>query len=198
MATQDLTNLTAVRRFLQKSASDTAQDSEIGYLITRASDAIMRYCEREFKTTGTNPFARTFEYRGGGFLDFAPWDAQTITQVRLDTDDDNPTTLTADEFRAYPTHKPQGVYTGVRLDPAIAYSRARWEHRLCEVTGTWGFASVPADVEHATILTVNNWLKLDVTAYESVLSTDEQQLERPAGIPSRAQMLLKPFKRTVI
>lgn len=196
MASQDLTNLTAVRRFLQKSSNDTSQDTEIAQMITRASVAIANYCQREFKTTGTNPFARTFEYRGGGLLDFGPWDAQTITQVRLDTDDDNPTTLESDEWRAYPTHKPQGVYTGVRLDPAIAYSRARWEHRLCEVTGTWGFASVPADVEHATILTVNNWLKLDVTAYESVLSTDETELERPAGIPSRAQMLLKPFVRT--
>jgi hypothetical protein len=57
---------------------------------------------------------------------------------------------------------------------------------------------VPSEVEHACILTVNNWLKLDVTAYDSVLSTDEQSLERPAGIPSRAQMLIKPFVRSGI
>jgi hypothetical protein len=196
MATQDLTTLNAVRRFLQKSATDTAQDALIEDLITHASDAIMRYCQREFKTTTTGSTARSFEYRGGGFLDLSPFDARTITQIRLDTDEATPTTLQTDEWRAYPVHKPHGVYSAVRLDPGIAFSRSRWEYRVCEVTGTWGFAAVPNDVVQATIITVSNWLKLEATAYESVLSTDEQSLDRPAGIPSKAQMLVKPFVRS--
>ncbi len=198
MAAQDLTTLAIVRSFLQKSASDTTQDAEISAMITRASDAISRYCEREFKTTGTNPFARTFEYKGGGLLDLSPFDLQSLSQVRFDTDTASPTTLLAADYRLVPVHKPLGVYTALRIDPAISPTIARWSYRVIEVTGTWGFASVPKDVEHACILTVNNWLKLDVTAYESVLSVDEPALERPQGIPSRAQMLLKPFVRTVL
>lgn len=196
MAAQDLTTLTAVRRFLQKSGTDTSQDTEISQLITRASDAIMRYCQREFKSTASAGTARKFEYRGQGYLDLAPYDLQSVTLIRLDPDLASPYTVGSNEYRLYPVHTPQGVYTAIRLDPVLAYTASRWLYRICEVTGTWGFPSVPSEVEHATILTVNNWLKLDVTAYESVLSTDENELERPAGIPSRARNLLLPFVRT--
>lgn len=198
MAAQDLTTLTAVRRFLQKSATDTAQDDEIGYMITSASDAIMRYCQREFKSTASPGTVRKFEYRGNGYLDLAPFDLRSVTLIRMDPDLSSPYTVNTAEYRLYPQHVPQGVYTAIRLDPVLAYTASRWAHRIVEVTGTWGFASVPSEVEHATILTVNTWLKSDVTAYESVLSVDQTQLDRPAGIPSRAQQILAPFVRTGI
>lgn len=194
MAAQDLTSLGAVRSFLQKATSDIGQDPIIGSFITRASDAIMHYTDREFAPVSTAA-TRTFEYRGGGWLSIAPYDLQNATRLRIDVDESSPTTLTTFEYRPYPSHKPNGVYTAIRLAPYLVHSRSRWNQRLVEVTGDWGFPSVPTDVEHACIHAVAIWLRRDVTAYESVLTTDEPHLERPTGLPGSVMAMLTPYKR---
>jgi hypothetical protein len=198
LATQDLTTLSAVREFLQKDVADTGQDAIISSFITRASDAIMAFCEREFKSTATGSTARTFEYRGGGLLSLAPYDLRSVSQIRMDVDEATPTVLDSDEYRLYPYPAPDSVYQAIRLEPYVVSSRGRWEQRLVEVTGVWGFASVPTDVVHACITTVSIWLRRDVSAFESVLSLDQDQLERPAGLPSSAMSILTPYRRQSI
>lgn len=191
----DLTTVAAVRSFMQKPAGDTGQDTEIQNLVTRASGAIMHYTEREFAPATSTPTARTFEYKGGGWLDVAPYDIRTVTQIRLDTDESSPTTLTSTEYRLYPYPARHGVYTALRLGPYLVHSRARWQQRLVEITGTWGFATVPEDVAHACIVTVAMWLRRDVTPFESTFSIDEGRLERPAILPSSVIAALAPYKR---
>ena len=48
MAAQDLCSLSDVRAFLELPAADTGRDTLISNTITPISDAIARYCEREF------------------------------------------------------------------------------------------------------------------------------------------------------
>jgi hypothetical protein len=133
---------------------------------------------------------------GGGWLNFAPLDARSVTGIRLDTDETSPTTLTSTDYRLYPMNQPLGVYTGVRLAPYLVTSRARWQYRLVEVTGDWGWTSVPVDVEQACILTVRTWLRRDVSAAEAVLAAPEDLAAgRPMGLPSDAWSLLRPYVR---
>lgn len=194
MATQDLCAASDVRTFLQKSTGDTAQDTEIENMITPASDAIMRHCEREFKTTASGSTARTFEYAGGGFLSLAPYDAQTVTLVRIDTDQSSPTTLSSTDYRLWPNPAKDGVYTNLRLEPFIIQSTNRFPSRLVEVTGTWGFPSVPTPVKRACVLTVAVWLRRDVTAYENALGPEGEEVA-PRSLPMAAVDLLEPYKR---
>jgi hypothetical protein len=194
MAAQDLTTLANARSYLQKPTADTAQDPIISSLITRASVAIMRYAEREF-APATSSATRTFEYRGGAFLSLAPYDLRTLSQIRIDTDESNPSTLTSSEYRLYPVEASDGTYTSVRLEPYLAYSRARWQQRLVEVTGAWGFASVPADVEQWCLVTVGTWLKRDVSAFSTTFNLDESHMERPEALPAAVRGGLETYKR---
>ena len=194
MAATDLTTVQAVRDFLQKPAADEEQDLIIAALITRASLAIMDYTQREFAPASSST-ARTFEYEGGGFLDLAPYDIRTVTLVRMDTDEASPTTLAADEYRLYPYPSKNGVYSALRLAPYVVASRARWQQRLVEVTGTWGFSAVPDDVAHQCIVTVADWLRLNVQAFSRTFSLDEQRLDIPEDLPSSVRAGLGRWKR---
>lgn len=190
----DLCTLEHVLEFVQKPATDDGQNAIIQTLIARASRLIMDECEREFAPASSSA-ARTFTYEGGGYLGLAPYDARTVTQVRIDVDEESPTTLAFDDWRLYPYPAVHGVATGLQLAPHIISSRARWNTRLVEVTGTWGFASVPDPVEHACVLTVAEHLRRNVQAFSTVFKIDEGIIERPMSLPSAAWSALQPYRR---
>ena len=201
MAYPDLTTTSNVRAFLQKPTGDTAQDSIIGTLISRASLAIMRYTEREFITSASGSTAREFEVEllRDGFMSLAPYDAQagTITLVELDTDLSTSRTLSADEYRTWPIPAKDGVVSALRLIPISFGGFHRFRHRRVKVTATWGWTSVPADVEHAAIITVATWLKRDISAFSTTFKLDEGVTERPEILPSAVRALLAHYRRQV-
>lgn len=201
MAYPNLTTRAAVRAFLQKPSGDTAQDAMIDSLISRASIAIMRYTDREFVSQVSTPTARVFELEllRDGFLDLAPFDAQagTVTSVVLDTDVATPRTLTSAEWRTFPTPARDGVISALRIIPISLGGYHRFKHRQVTVTATWGWASVPADVEHAAVVTTAIWLRRDVAAFSTTFSLDEDRVERPEGLPSAVRAILNPYRRAM-
>lgn len=195
MAAQDLTTLSAVRSFLQKPVADTAQDTIIGSLITRASDAIMRYTQREFAPI-TASTARTFLSDERGYLSLSPYDLRSVTLVRMDTDTASPVTLTTDEYRLRPVPSGSGTYTHVLLNPTSGHPSTRFADRTIEITGAWGFAAIPTDVEHACILTVAEWLRAEVSAFSNAFAEESSPPNSPqASIPQSARAVLIPFMR---
>jgi hypothetical protein len=199
MAYPDLTTRANVRAFLQKPTGDTAQDTMIDSLISRASLAIMRYCDREFVSSAAGSTARLFELEllRDGWLDLAPYDAQagSITQVRLDTDVNTPRILTTSEWRPFPIPSRDGIVTALRIIPTSLGGYHRFKHRQVEVTATWGWTSTPADVEHAAIVTTAIWLRRDVAAFSTTFSLDEDRIERPEGLPSAVRAILSAYRR---
>jgi hypothetical protein len=195
-----LTTRKAVRAFLQKPSGDTAQDAMIDSLIARASVAIMRYADREFISSSPGPEARLFEVEllREGFVQLAPYDAQagTITQVRLDTDLATPRTLTSSEWRPWPIPASNGVVTAIRVFPLSYGSASYFKDRQIEVTAEWGWPSVPADVEHACVVTVSIWLRRDIASFSTTYSMDEDRIERPEALPSAVRAMLNPYRRT--
>lgn len=205
MAPQDLTTTNAVRAFLQKQSADTAQDSIIASLITRASDAILNYAGREF-APATTAQARTFAYTGSGFLDVAPFDLRAVTAIAYDPDVSS-TTLSSENYRLWPYHAPDGVYTAIELNlgglgattcenDTGRTAGPNWRDRQVRVTGNWGFAEIPEDVQHWAIVAVSVWLRRDVAAFERTFSLPEDRLERPMLLPSAVMAGLAHWRRT--
>lgn len=193
-----LVTLTQVREYLQKPSGDTLQDTMIEALIVRASHLILDYAGREFVLAdgGSNPRTRVVEV--GGYWrtrvipvgDMASLPTAVVVQ---DQDAETVATLT--------------VGTDIEARPLV---RRAWEpvthiflrssagavdptYRL-SVTGTFGFPSVPADVQQACIITVGTWLRRDVSAFSQTFALDEARIERPQALPQAAMRMLDPWR----
>ena len=204
----DLCTLANVREHMGLPASDTSFDTKIQTAITGASQAIMDAVEREFapatlseaRTISLDPTRRI---NGSVLLDLCPYDLRSVSSFKLNPED-SPTTL-ADEtdYMLWPVDTPQGVYTSVRLSNAQAYSStlySRYGFAQVEITGAWGFASVPTPVRDACVLTVASAMRRDVPAFQI------DEIEDPRGIPpdpafvysipGAAWKKLMPYKRS--
>lgn len=195
--TRDLTTLAKVRAHQQKmDASNTANDDLTGDCITVASDLIMRYCQREFAPNGGGtPSARIYRYEGRGILNLSPDDARTVTQVRIDTDTSTPTTLDSTQYKLWPTRARDGVITHLHLigiGVNARYSPGP-NYREVEVTGTWGWDSVPVVVERAAIL-----LTMEVLRRTSDFRAGEFDMQGSFGgamIPLHIKTMLSSYRR---
>lgn len=149
---------------------DPTQDMPLTWLINAASDAIMNFQNggREFKSLLVGSQPRTFRlavnYQTmGGFIDFGNYDAQSVSAVSVETQATggnialNATIL---QYQPQPVEQWYGVYTGVQIySPTSAWGApymAGMEH-TAQVTGVWGFPTVPPDIEDACIETVKEW-----------------------------------------
>lgn len=194
MAAADLCTLEDVRLFLGKDDSDTSQDAVIASLISRASLAIMRDCQREFAPASSSA-ARVFRYSTPGRMSLAPYEARTVTNVRMDSDQASPVTLTASQYRLWPVPAPDGTYLTLLFDGTEGSSASAWRDRVVEVTGTWGMAAVPEDVRHACVVTAATWFRRDVAAFSTTFKLDEDRVERPEVLPAQVRGLLDRYRR---
>lgn len=197
--TYQLTSLASFREHAQISdATDTAQDALIETLIDSVSHAIMVYTSREFVPPGTNPAARSFRYNGGGVLDLSPYDVRSVTQVRVDTDTDTPTILAASEYRLAPLPCPDGVYQQLHLRTVRVGPTTTEQfpvYRVVEVTGTWGFAAVPKNVELAANITLQYVLRTTSQFMSDEFDTTAGLAGARLVIPGAARDLLAPYRR---
>lgn len=196
----DLCTVADVRLWLGKKANETSDDTSIAADITAASRAIMDYAEREFATTVTNPAVRTLEKKlRDGCLDLAPYDLQSATLVRLHAETASPLTLAANlDYVLRPYDKRHGVYTKLELYggvPLVSDLGVRFGFVTVEITGTWGFVTVPTPVKMACVETVVAWLRRSGGFSPAFNSEEEGAVERPQNIPGAARMKLAPYMR---
>lgn len=192
-----LTTLVNVRQMLLKPTADTAQDTLLENLINRASKAILNYTQREFAPV-TASVARSFWYRGGSVLDLGPYDLRSLTLFQLDTETATPTTLVAADYRLLPEPSLGGTYQWIELPNfEVVDKPGKPTARKATITGAWGFSAVPADVEHACLVTAAIWMRRDAAAFTTTFSLDEDRLERPEALPSGVKGLLNPWRRRV-
>lgn len=203
MAASDLCTVADVRARLQKPTGDVGQDAIMETLITAASKVISNYCNRQFISEGTSTTSHVYSVRLNGYrrgyVDLVPYDARTVTQVKLDTDQTSPTTLTTEEYRLLPKSQAgDGVYSYMLLQPFGLTGSMRWPEREVTVTGTWGFLEVPADVNEAAVETVALWLRRDVSAFTTTYVLDEGRVERPEALPAQVRAMLSNYVRPVM
>lgn len=206
MAAQDLCSLSDVRAFLELPTADTGRDTLISNTITPISDAIARYCQREFVATALA--TRTFRLDVGQLkLDLAPYDLRTASAVTLHPEQASPITLTATtQYQLQPITSVTGTYTSIRLAGNLANlfqsdSARFFGYAQLSIAGAWGFSSVPSDVKQAAVIAVASAIRRDVPALDlgDVLA-DPRQItpDRPVNyaLPAASLRMLAPFKRS--
>jgi hypothetical protein len=214
---RDLCVVADVKALMQKTgANAAAQDTLIQSLITRASIKIMRDYGREFVPGGVlslpaTAATRTFEYAWGdqypgeAFVDFHPYDLQTVQTtpplvVKVDTDQvATPITLSVEEWRLWPQPPSQGVFLAIKVLPLnMNIGLIGWRKRQLQVTGNWGFPTIPFEVTQACAETVIHW----ITSYPGARRVDQVDSGLPAITPRSYPMtaidLLQAFKRMTV
>lgn len=117
--------------------------------------------------------------------------------VLVDTDQPaGPYPCTVQEFRLWPAIKRDGCYQGIRLRPFGAVVGAQiWKERRVEISGTWGFPEIPADVKEATAFTVLHWLTVNTAVVRRPDDNPNLLADPKRGIPPEAKEILDRYKR---
>jgi len=190
--------------------TDSSQDDNIRFLINAFSDLAMRYSEREFRTTVTNPATRTFGVSpfkvygaDAGYVDFGKFDAQTVTGVVLNSQaPGSTTTLDTTMYQPVPVEKWDGVYTGLNITGYVISSASLPGITItADVTGNWGWATVPDIVVRDCVETVKTWLRMgyQVRSGQSIpgaLAAETQLF--PADLPNSVKTHLDGFKNITV
>lgn len=198
----DLCTLEDVRAELQKPEGDLAADLILAATVTRASQAIMRYTEREF-APATDDATRTFELDDqwwDTFLSLAPYDLRGApATVKIDTDISAGVSLTAQEYRLFPRPARDGVYSSIRLRPQN-FGTSDWfgDLRELQITGDWGFPSVPEDVRHAATVTAADWYRRDIAAFSTSFNLETDRLDVPQSMPKGVLDILDRYRRMAL
>lgn len=212
---RDLCTVDDVKALMQKTGPNAGnQDTLIQSLITRTSVKIMRDYGREFVPGGPNSepssaATRTFEYQWGdeypgeAFVDLRPYDLAvsqpTPLVVVADTDQPVGYTLSTQEWRLWPQPPSQGVFMAIKVLPLnVKVGIVGWHKRQIQVTGNWGFPSIPFEVQQACVETVIHWLM----AYPAARAAGQQDAAiaapAPRSYPMTAIDLLQSFKRMTV
>lgn len=139
----------------QLGVTDYPQPGRVESLINSASWQIIHYSGREFKPL-TSANVRTFPLAAGGYVYFGGSEALTITQVRANTETTSPTTLAATDYQTSLTET--GSIRALQL--ASNYSNATPPRTgMVEVTGTWGWVTVPPPISELCSWQVKEWIR---------------------------------------
>ena len=212
---RDLCVVDDVKALMQKTGPNAgSQDTLIQTLITRASVKIMRDTGREFVPGGPDqiPYTqttRTFEYPWGeqfpgeAFVDLRPYDLCAVQSaplaVAVDTDQPSDIVLSTDEWRLWPQPATMGVFLGVKVFPLdVSVGIVGWEKRQLQVTGDWGFPSIPFEVTQACAETVIHWVTAYPAARAAAAQDAAQVVVTPRSLPMAAVDLLGPFRRMTV
>ena len=202
----DLCTVADVRQALELPNDDVSRDSLIGTLITDMSKAIISEVDREF-APATASATRRFRLGANSMvLDMSPYDLRVATAVVLNPESPNATTLTATtDYQLTPFQPQNGTYLAIRFavnQPNLHTSDTARDfgYTLVDVTGSWGFPTVPSDVRRACVIAVTASLRRDLAEF-AIAGIDEPQAIAPEGpasysLPPASRRLLAPYRRT--
>jgi hypothetical protein len=191
MATGDLISLQEARDFCGLSdVEHTEMNTELAALVTSASRLIGVYTGREFAAIAGSA-TRVFTFYGGSKLLLNERSLRTVTSVEIDTDTDTPTTLVANtDYYLLPRGGDRdGVYTSMQL---VSCEPSTKDWREIEITGTWGYSSVPEDIKTACKFIVKHmYQNISPNAGGFDDSSDRFGI---SAMPTISRQLLAPYK----
>lgn len=198
MASIDLCTVEDVRRLLQKQDGERANDPVLGWLITQASRLIMRRTRRQFAPQESG-VSKQFDYDGGPFLRLVPYDARTVTAVKMDTvDGTGGTVLVANtDYKLRPKPSQFGVFNRIEFSPYVV-STSTFSTAEVTVTGDWGFPTIPEEVVLAAALTVRDWFRDGVAAFGTRFNPETDQFEVPEALPAAVVSMLRGMSAPLV
>ena len=201
-----LCSLADVREAMETPTSDTTLDTVVTDLINEASELIIKETSRQFAPVQTATTYR-FIVSNKGRVVFTPYDLQSATSVVLHPESTSPLTVSSDDYQLEPFTNSEGVYTALRISPwipRVSLRQLKFGNAWCDVTGTWGFASVPEPVKRACVIAVRTWLRKDARAAAGSIggqyySGQELAPELPStyALPAASRKLLARYQRTI-
>lgn len=219
----DLLTLPEYKALSGIDPTDTRNDLRISGVLSAVSLAIRNYTERDFGTYVVTE-ARPFEYDGSGFLDID--DATEITEVRFTVPHSTDVVLESDSWYPAPARRddspvyyylvltsPAGInpYMGFERNLDVLYDEGRLPSvtRTAQVTGTWGWPEIPADVKLAAAWTIQDWTSKPSGGGENLTAEAIEGYSRSWGnkatdaggalaIPNRARDILANYQKTLV
>lgn len=187
-----------VRTYKGFKTSDTANDSLIDDLITRAKVIIDNYCGRTFESSAntTRNFDAIADVSDDGLILYFDEDLSSINTI---TNGDG-VSVSSSEYVTEPRN--DTPYYAIRL---LASSGKAWEYttdheNAIAVNGSWSYsASVPSDIEQACIELVAYMFDKRTRLVDdsrSQVSPDGVVL-MPSDIPRSVQRILKPYRKII-
>lgn len=181
--------------------TDNIDDVVMAGILESVTEWIDEACDRHFWQDGTvgSPVARTFTPCYSSKLDID--DLVSVTTFKTDESGDGTfeTTWSASDYQLLPVNRPTGrPYTKVetvagRMFP-IRYDTSTRANRV-EITGVWGWTTVPAPVKQACLEQANRELKRRYSP-EGVAGFGEFGLVRVSrALDSDVARNLDPYKR---
>ncbi len=173
----------------------TDHDAVLGDIAERASRIIDRFTGRRFDTVVE---ARLFEGTGTNRIFVS--DLVSVSLVRVKQDGTVGTTWTTVPSTNYFLGPPRrGEWPAQLVDVGITSTVSGFPlgYRTVEITGTWGWAAVPKDIEEATIeLAVQMWRSRGSGADQYGIDAIQQQAI-PRALPSLAHRITQYTARPV-
>lgn len=204
LSSSALITLDDVRDYLATLPGDTDEDEQLEALIEAASRAITLYTERDFIAVDGD--TRVFAYDGSGYLSLANNDLRSIDAITIGID--SPTALSTSQYRLMPKPSRHGVYSYIALQGYATYTHyghgfGHYGHTFglgteVAITGDWGFASVPVDVQLACKMQVTYWQRKGRMAFTRSYNSETGTVEGGEGLVGSAMALLWPYKLTTV
>lgn len=197
-----LCGLVQVREYLQKTGGPSAIDEAIESLISRVSTSIETYCGREFADRGS--LTRRLPVTRHNVPVREPWDLRSVSAMSLHPESSSPVALVADASSSGYSLRPlgggtlTGTYDEILLSRDVdlfSDYRTAWGVALLDVTGSWGLATVPNDVQDAAVVAVATRLRREVLAGTQSVPSDSGSPLVPMPLPNTVKAMLDPFRR---
>lgn len=206
-----LTTIENARLWCLRDSTDDSKDDLFTLLINSVSRRVARHCAREFFPTDDD--TRLFAYDGSTYLNLAPYDLRAITAITVTPaggsavtlDPDNPDSGTL--YKMNPRNKTdEGTYLWLSL-PVFRNPGAFPEHSRvglmseASITGDWGMEELPADLEEAVLITIEDEYLNPAAAQRVQVGPNQIDPVQPSEdeespFPRKAMLILEAIRRS--
>jgi len=171
MALTPYATSTEFKDWVKLKPSDTIDDNVILDILLAVTEWVDEYTDRHFWRDGTtgSEVARTFASNCGFDVAIDDLVPGSLTTLKTDSSGDGvfETTWSASDYQLLPVNRPSGEpYTSIEAVGGLTFpTRTRRQSRAnrVEVTGIWGWPTVPRMVKRACLIQANRELKRNVS-----------------------------------
>lgn len=168
--------------------SGSGDDVLIEKIVTAASRAIDKYCERVFTSTSTTKY---FDSDGGAIL-MLDEDLLSDPEPSIINDDE---TLDSVDYILYPLNKDPKRWIEMDEDKGKVWVKGR---KKVAITGSWGYcevADIPKDIWNAAVELSCRIFKMKDTAYgDATANVELGQLVYQKAIPHNIRLVLDQYR----
>jgi hypothetical protein len=185
VAEDDLTTLTIFKEYAQIPSDDTAADDTINRLITWGSGLIRSYLQRSITMPPVTE--QRVIYFNGERSKLLEDNAEDITQVIAPVG-----YLVEGEI-----YMPEEEIIDFEWEQSVAFTRIILPDQYVGpvyITATWGWETVPSDLEYAATLQVDEWFRGNVMAvYNPPDEGESRRREISGGLSDHVKEILEPW-----